>query len=279
MKLKKLTFWILVLTAISMTLSFAALAEAPGEGEVILFEPGEGVSDVLPEESESAPFIPESMEKTIFGKDDRVLVNNPSAYPYSAIARLVVTGECGDTWNGTGFMVNKDRMLTASHCLVCTKHGKWAKAITFYFGYKSDKNYLYCYNGRWTAWAGNLFSDKTYSIAGDYGCIRFAKNVGDVTGWLGSRWNLPDSTLSSTYCYYAGYRDGVLRYDSGLPWTLDSEHIGFLMDTQPGNSGGPVFDSSYYAVGIIIAENDSYNVGYRMTNAVKERLDKLTFQN
>lgn len=273
--MKKILSFLLTMLMLLGAFSYTALAEEPGQGEVILFDIDEESAAELMEETNEEPFIPETVEKTVFGKDDRVRIYDTSKYPYSAIAYMEVQGECGDTWTGSGFMVNKDRLLTAAHCLVCTKHGKWAKGITFYFGYKSHKNYLYRYNGRWTAWAGNVFSNKKYSTSGDFGCIKLSKNVGDVTGWLGSRWALTDSTVASTYCYYAGYRDGVLRYDSGLPWVLSSEHIAYNMDIQPGNSGGPIFDANYYAIGIIIAENSQYNTGYRLTTNVKTKLDNL----
>ena len=110
---------------------------------------------------EMEPFIPEDMisegsdnsdeiiEDAIFGNDGRVKVIKPYKYPFSTIANMVVTAKCGDSWCGTGFMVSRDRLLTAAHVLVCPRHNAWATHIDFYFGYQNKNKYLYHYRGKW----------------------------------------------------------------------------------------------------------------------------------
>ena len=54
------------------------------------------------------------------------------------------------------------------------------------------------------------------------------------------------------------------------------------MDEVGGNSGGPIFTTDGYAVGIIIAEtmdkndNPIYNVGYRLTYEVWKLADEYS---
>ena len=98
--------------------------------------------------------------------------------------------------------------------------------------------------------------------------------IGKV-GWFGTRWGLSDDALDLKFYYLAGYRDGTLKYDAGYVDVLSSQHIKYKMDTQPGYSGGPIYSSDYYAIGINIAENSSYNIGYRLTTTVKKDLDDL----
>ncbi len=255
--------------------SICIAEEDEGEGTVVVLD---HTDTDIPEEaalSESEPFIPNELEKTVFYPDGRTTVKSPSKFPYCAIAYMSIRGECGCTWTGSGFMVNADRLLTAAHCLVCTKHSKWAKNITFYFGYKNSRNYYYKYSGRWNAYAGNLFRDKEYTTNWDYGCVKLDKKVGNKVGWFGAHWGMSDDSLDMSFLYLAGYRDGVLKYDAGFAEALDSQHIKYKMDTQPGYSGGPVYTSDYYAVGINIAENSSYNIGYRLTTGVRKDLDDL----
>ena len=228
-------------------------------------------SDLLERESEEEAWIPDNLEKAIFGKDNRKTVKNTSQYPYSAIALMLVEGECGDCWNGTGFMVSSRCLLTAAHCLVCTKHGKWAKSIDFYFGYNNSRNYLYYYSGPWHAWAGDTFPNKYYRINSDYGVVKLYKDVGNITGWFGIKWN---ASTSEKKLEVAGYRYGILKYARGKVKVLGNNHLTYKIDTVQGNSGGPIFDSSYYAYGINIAESPKTNYGYRLNSIVERIYDK-----
>lgn len=288
--MRKWLAWIIAVTLVFSFLAMPVLAEedAPEEDAVTeipeeeFSEENEGVVELaeeggeLPEDDEDEDeeaFIPEELDKTIFGSDDRVNVK-ASSYPYSAIAYMVVKAQCGCSWSGTGFMVSKNRMLTAAHCLVCTRHGKWAKNLTLYFGRTSAKKYVYKYSGKWYAWAGDTFPNKSYRTDWDYACVKLYKNVGDKTGWLKPVWKSKDSELKSTWITVAGYRDGKLKAAAGTVTPIGSNHLGYTIDTQPGSSGGPVFDADYKVYGINIAENNTNNVGYRINSLVKDAYKK-----
>ena len=215
------------------------------------------------------------MDKVILGADNRITVSNPSEYPYSAIAYMEMNYKCGCQGSGTGFLVGEeDTLFTAAHCVVCSDHGEWADGITFYFGFKNHRNYLYKYNSNWYAYAGTTFPDKQYSIYGDYAVIKLYENVSDYTGSFGAWWNMDDSSLASQMIYAAGYRDGYIRYDQGYV-NGRGDHIQHWMDTVAGNSGCPLFTTDYYAVGIHIGGNDQYNNACRLNNDVWELYDLL----
>ena len=224
------------------------------------------------EEVAEEGYVPEDAEKAIFGRDNRITVNNPRAYPFCTIAYMEVTGSCGHSWTGTGFMVGKNRLLTAAHCVMCPTHSRWARYVNFYFGYKSAKNYYYKYTGRFTMTVGNSFRRGGYETRGDFACIQFDSSVGDRTGWLGSMYGMRDKDLLSKTIYVAGYRDKLLKYDYGKLKSVDSEFLRHNIDMVAGNSGGPVFFRDkydrYYAVGINIAENRRENIGYRLSRTI-----------
>ena len=239
-----------------------------------------GLTDAaeLPDEFSSAPFIPEGeVEKTIIGADDRVTVKSPGKYPYSAIAYMYVKASCGCDWVGSGFMVSRYCLMTAAHCIVCCTHGKSASQMTLYFGYRSNKDYYYRYDGATTYWYGTNFSngDGTYSYSPhtdwDYAYVKLERPMGDKTGWFGTQSRI-DSHLSKGTYEVAGYRDGTLKTSQGKVSALNEYQISYTIDTLPGNSGCPIFDSEYYAVGINIAQNDTKNFGRRITTSLLQEM-------
>lgn len=289
-KLRKAAAFLFTFMLLAVTLSCCLAEDMGGEGTVIVVDPPAGMPAADVAQQDTQPFIPEGLSKadliveepddgvdgTVFGVGAvRVTVSNPLEYPYSAIAYMKTHFECGCDKEGTGFMVDRDRLLTAAHCLVCPYHGAWADRITFYFGYKNSKTYAYKYDGRWTAYAGNLFSSKEYIMDWDYGCVKLYEPVGDSVGWFGCSWGLPDNFFYIEYLYIAGYRDAILKYDGGYAAPYGSQHIMYTMDMQPGNSGGPVFTEDYHAVAINIAEDDSFNYGYRLSDYVMDELNAL----
>ncbi len=279
--------WISLFLVISLLLvSLTGFAEdsEPEEGDgsgELFFVDEEEIETQLEDLEPVEPYSPEELEKAVIGADNRVTVSNPSQWPYSAIALMDVTGECGDHWNGTGFLVGDTGIfLTAAHCLYCPEHSKPAKNIKFYFGYKSSKNIYYKYTGDWKGYVGNTFSGKEYTIYKDYGVVKIDKKVPKKVGWFGAYWADSDKDIQKYYAYVAGYRDGKLRYDSGYLNVLDSDHVQFTMDEVAGNSGGPIYTSDGYAIGIIIAETTNqygtpiYNVGYRLTHELWQRVEE-----
>ncbi len=283
--MKKFLSWILFLT---LLLCNTPICLGEGEesnesnGSVIVIEESSEENQQITEEifEESEPYYPDNIER-IIGPDDRIRVKDPYVYPYSAIAYMDVHASCGCSWSCTGFMVNKDRLLTAAHCLVCTDHGQWADKISFYFGWRG-RGYSYKYAGKWTAWVGNTYRNGTTDFAYDWGCVRLASNVGETTGWFGTRWSMSDSKYTSTWVYVAGYRGADLTYDQGYIDYVTDDNIYYQMDQISGNSGGPIFDWEYYAVGIINGANLRDNVvtthvGHRLTSKIKQHLDDLSF--
>ena len=251
-------------------LSFAMAEEAGDDyGLAVLGHPAELAE--LTEDFESEPYMPADLEKTVFGYDDRTTITNPSKYPYSAIAYLEIKGACGCRWTGTGFMISRNGMATAAHCLVCEVHNQWVSGITMYFGYRSSKNYSYVYNDGATYWYGaNPFATGRYVSDDDYAYLKLEKKVGDQVGWFGIR--TANNSHDGKMFTVAGYRNGVLKSSTGVLHIYDNKHVSYFMDMEPGNSGCPVFDSENYAIAINVCESSTNNFGRRINSDVLDQM-------
>ena len=257
-------------------------AEEDNTGEVYVVDPAELVEIVAGEDADSVePSVPDDVQRYTFHGDSRVSVNVRD-FPFCAIAYIEAVGSCGDCWSGSGFVAGKygNTVITAAHCLVCPDHGKWAKELTFYFGYKNKKNYMHKYKGPWYAWVGNTFSNREYSYDGDWGVVKLKnENISSKVGGFGMYY-WKDSEVPSKLVYAAGYSDQSLQKDSGFMSVMDSNHFKYEIDQIEGDSGGPIFTKDGYAVGIIIGGTSRngvplYNVGYRFTWDIANAIDAV----
>ena len=273
--------WITVLFVLTLIFSCIALAEEDNSGTIAfvseLQENEETVS--IPEDGliVEEDYVPETVEKEVIGTDDRILIKNTKDFPYRAVAYMYMERPCGCTMTGTGFLVGKNKLITAAHCLVCHEHGVWSNKITFYFGYMNDRNYAYKYSGRWYAYVGSTFQNG-YQNNDDWAVVKLYENVGDSVGWFGWKSGLSDSVFQNKYLNLLGYRHGVLRWSSGPVEVRNSKLIKYTIDTEKGNSGGPLYvieDGNYYAVAINIAGDSTINIGHRITGDVAKYLRKL----
>lgn len=252
---------IVCLLALLCMLTLASAEEpAEGYGAATLGTPVEAAE--LPELLDCEPYVPDHLEKTIFGYDNRITINATNQYPYSAIAYLKVEGKCGCEWTGSGFMVGRSGMVTAAHCLVCQEHNQWVRGMAMFFGYRSDKNYAYLYNEEFTYWYGtNPFATGRYSEINDYAYIKLNKNVGDQVGCFGIHYATP-SQDSQAY-NIAGYRYGEMKAGAGMVYVFNDKLLEYQIDTEPGNSGCPIFDNDYYAIAINVSQGSKANYAHR----------------
>ena len=163
-------------------------------------------------------------------------------------------------------------MVTAAHALCCTQHNELADMMDIYFGYQSEGNYFYHYSGPTEYWYGTTFEDGyTYeNMLWDYGIIHLYEDVGQYTGAFGMT-RLSDQEIDGAVFQLAGYRDGEIMTDYGVATGVNDEIFYHDADTEPGYSGGPVFNSEYYVTGINVAEHtgeEKHNTAVRITDDI-----------
>ena len=182
-------------------------------------------------------------------------------YPYNAVVHLEVSFPAGSIYRGTGALVGRNDVLTATHMLYNPDYGGWATGIDFYFGadynaredrYESG-TLLNQGNYRWeaNAWPGGVYQDDdtqgmTLSeVQSDVALIGLDIPVGDDRGWFA----LSPGYDRPQWAYQIGYPDGstgmmlgraLINKESG--YEVYSGYYRQGTDIMgKGSSGGPLF--------------------------------------
>lgn len=216
----------------------------------------------------------------VFGIDDR---KSSSDSRVAAIETYYSDGSC---FGGTAFLVGKNVLLTAGHCLYDLDKG-YAKKVKIYMGGKySIKQVVYESN--------NFFVSNEYK-KGDYdkqkydwGIIKTNKNIVNNDNYFDlSRSISKTDTLTLTgspedkyyqknnETYYPQYTQSA-KYEKTIK-SVSSTFIEHEFDTKPGSSGSPIYkrvNGRDYVVGINVADNkcDVINGAKRIDSDVLNKL-------
>lgn len=183
--------------------------------------------------------------EVIIGRDDRVRVNNPRAWPFSVHGHMVMRFPNGKTFIGSGTLVNKHHVLTAGHCVYSKADGGWATSVVFNaaqndnqlpFGSASAVRLLSV-----TGWTQN--GDRAH----DMGMLILNSDLGARAGWFGVITLGNSSSLLRKRVNVTGYPG-----DKGgqQMWThadaiksVTAENFHYDIDTMGGQSGSGVWSA------------------------------------
>lgn len=218
----------------------------------------------------------------LIGTNDRRVRNTSTTiHPYNAITYLYLRWPNGETGRCTGFIIDRDSVLTAGHCIYSSSNGGWADRITVRPGANGVDNFPY----------GAFESKNLYSVTGwtkdedrdyDYGVINIDGTFPSTIGSFGYG-VATSSNFSGKFARITGYpadRSGVDStkplytqwYHSGttqLP-LLNSRLVLYDADTSGGQSGSPVYIPSENIARAIHTGvySSSLNRGTRITDSV-----------
>ena len=177
---------------------------------------------------------------SIIGTDQRKQVNNTKKYPYRAVVLIRFKTPEGAS-RCTGWMINKNTLATAGHCVYDPGVGWYNyKKFKMYPGYTGSKapygsckaKDLYTVSG----WADNGWDDY------DYGAIKLKCKVGKKTGWFGYFWT--SESLKGRKITIAGYPGDKLLTQwksKGKVTVSQPRRVFYKNDTTGGMSGSPVY--------------------------------------
>ncbi|WPP48443.1 trypsin-like serine protease [Catalinimonas niigatensis] len=204
----------------------------------------------------------------VFPPDTRYVFDDTS-FPWCTTGRVETPAGIG-----SGTMIGRNLMLTASHCIDWQDNGVgWIKFTPSYyngsapFGIAWGTNVVY-----WNRAIGGL-SD--FETAFDYVVVVLDRNMGDLTGYTGYRkyasswnngnyWQVIGYPASLTGTERPTFSGGGSIWDTASFSTSGQEGLvmGTFIDITPGNSGGPVWgwwDNEPWprVVGVVSAESNT----------------------
>lgn len=203
--------------------------------------------------SAQGPGSSSRQEAHLFIAADRRASANTSQFPFSAIVKLEVTFPDGARGWGTGALIGPDKIITAEHVVYSSRHGGHA-SIRVLPGY--DNGRTICRETTVASFVHGAHQGCHNGASCDMAVLTTDDNIGCNTGWFGLR-QFDDADLSDVFI--AGYPmdrdDGeklnfVRTSASHVSYSSYHNILAYTEWTAKGMSGGPIFTSDFYIVGI-----------------------------
>ena len=210
----------------------------------------------------------------IGNSDSRVKVSSVKSRPYSSIVYLYVIFPDGAIGQATGFVVGDHHLITAAHAV----YG--ASVVVAYFG-ANERDYEHISFA--TDWyVCSAYVTNANSVSNDWAVVEFGDDIADITGRLLIGYTTYDYQLSMMNYTVCGYptdkfivdSNGIngkqvyMYKDSSDIYGYSSDVLYYLIDTEAGQSGSPIYNSETYTVYGIHCKgtnDNSYNAGRRIT--------------
>lgn len=186
---------------------------------------------------------PETAE-SIIGADTRTLVSGTTSYPARAVGLITRNGS---QWC-TGWLISKDTLLTAGHCVNSggngTTNGTWYSGLRFFPGRNGAASpYGSCVprSGGLTSFVGWV---RDGSEQHDAGIIKLSCTVGNTVGWFGLWWQA--ASLDGTFTRINGYpgdKPQTQWMSTDSVRATQTYQVFYQNDTVGGMSGSPVWQN------------------------------------
>lgn len=209
-------------------------------GNVTLPNPGTETSNGFSGNVGSAP-SPETAE-SIIGADQRVQIVGTTSYPARAIGLI---SRNGSQWC-TGWLISKDTILTAGHCVNSggngTTNGTWYSGLRFSAGRNGpNAPYGYCGVRNTTSFVGWV---RDGSEEHDAAVVKLNCSIGNTVGWFGQWWQT--ASLNGLFTRVQGYpgdKPQTQWLSTGSVTASTTFQIFYQNDTVGGESGSPIWQN------------------------------------
>lgn len=214
------------------------------------------------DDSEIAALEEAGVLEGIIGADGQYRVKNTTVNPYRKTGIIAATFPNGQKAYGTGVMISPNLVLTAAHVIYSAKDGGWAKTSTVTPAFDGNKAHYGTYNAQ-NYYMFRQFKTTTGATSedNDMAIIKLSRNVDSRVGYLpvstsqtaGERIQLPGYPMRTDA--KVGYMYTMFDKIS----SVNGKNIRYLLDTEPGQSGGGVLNRNNQIVAINTYEYGTYN--------------------
>jgi len=217
-----------------------------GSGETGVFGGASAVNETAADFSALLAIAPATAPvgtESIIGADTRKLVGNTKKFPYRAVVLITFNTSQGSS-RCTGWMINKNTVATAGHCVHQGSGGGG--------GFYSTASYT-VYPGRngGSSPYGSCGATKLWTVLGwansgkddyDYGAIKLNCNVGNTVGWFGYFWQKASlKGRKEAISGYPGDKPLTMWKSTGKITVSQKRRLFYKNDTLGGMSGSPVY--------------------------------------
>ncbi len=268
---------ILLPLCFSLLWAFLAPEQAQAEGRRIrsvTHNLDSGQSLILPD--------PDSSDRTVFGDDERpdLQIANLTELPFSAMGKLYVEFD-GKSSSCTATMISRNVILTAAHCVYNKYYSGWAKSARFFPAYDHGESvFSSAYVQQMNLPAQYLRKSGTdgstipwKAIPFDFAVMVLDTPLGESTGWL----NLKKlNSFTGKFVSIAGYPGDLENAEAlfgsfGFILGSMSQYSNLILkhriDTYKGQSGAALLAGKNKIVGVVSADDYSYNYAVGLDEA------------
>ena len=238
------------------------------------------VAQVPPRTPAQRPLPDGFKPEVVFGPtDDRAPVDNSAAVPWRCICHLIIKRADNRFAFGTGWLAGPRIVVTAGHCVLDPDLGAagWAVEVTVVPG-RTGNAAPFGFQAGARLELHPRFANQS-DPAYDFGAIILPDTrLSSQVGWFGFG-VFPDQDILMNLVNIAGYPFdkpfGTAWYNGGRISNLDEQYLYYMLDTESGDSGSPVFRTTHDGQRIVLAIHTGsrgLNRGVRITPEIKAQL-------
>jgi glutamyl endopeptidase len=182
--------------------------------------------------------------ESVIGADGRKPVTNTEGFPARATAMVVFRDHAGTTFFCSGWLIGKDTVVTAGHCVADGDGGALFPVRSYRIvpGFNADARPSQPYG---VCGARRLYPNVTWKNSGrddyDYGAIKLDCTVGAATGWYGYRRAVATHDVITVEGYPGDKTLGTQWKMAGHVTLVQGRRVFYKADTFGGQSGSPVW--------------------------------------